>query len=179
MFVLNGPVADRASNTISRRNGGVREPEHHLPNLALPFAAGIAGAFLYGAAAQNNLHWTVLLAGSFLLVFALLAAQTAVNVYVVESYPALAGPALVNVSSPRLIVAFVVSTPAAALVAERGLLATFAVYAEVMIVVALGLPALWFGGKQVRRWTAGTARLVKVRRAGVGDDGDAESEVST
>lgn len=90
-FVFGGPLADMLSNKVTRWNGGGREPEHHLPNLVLPFLAGILGAFLFGWAAENNLHWAVLLGGVTLIVFASLTVLTILNVFIVESYPMWAG----------------------------------------------------------------------------------------
>jgi len=162
VYVVGGPLADRLSLRVTRAHGdGRREAEHHLPNLVLPFASGIAGAFVFGAAGDRGWHWSVLLVGAFLIVFAFLTTMTVINVYIVESYPMLAGPVLVNVSSLRLFVAFFLASQATVWVAQNGMLHTFAIYAEVMIVVAIGIPALYFGGKRARLWTAG-----KVNRQG-------------
>ena len=72
-----------------------------------------------------------------------------------------AGPVLVNVSSLRIIIAFFLSSEATTWVAEKGFLSTFAIYAEVMIVVSLGLPLLYFFGKRIRLWTAGSVDAEK------------------
>lgn len=143
---------------MTRRYGGAREAEHHLPNLVLPFVSGIAGVFIFGWAGQNNVHWAVLLFGSFLVIFAFLTVMTVLNVFIVESYPMWAGPVLVNVSSLRIITAFFLASEVTTWVAEKGLLGTFVIYAEVMIVVSLGIPALFFGGKKLRQLTAGSVR---------------------
>jgi len=84
--------------------------------------------------------------------------MTLVNVFMVESYPQWAGPVLVNVSSLRLVIAFFLASKTTEWVAEKGLLETMAIYAEVMTVVSLGIPLLYFWGKKVRNWTAGTVR---------------------
>lgn len=62
---------------------------------------------------------------------------------------------LVNVSSLRLIIAFFLASQATVWVADRGLLWTFAIYAEIMLVLSLGIPGLYFFGKQLRKWTGG------------------------
>ncbi|KXX80830.1 hypothetical protein MMYC01_201868 [Madurella mycetomatis] len=160
VYFFGGPVADRISNTVARRNGGGREPEHHLLNIMLPFVAGIAGTFIFGWAGQANAHWAVLLVGSFLLVFAFLVVLSVINVYVVESYPMWAGPVLVNVSSLRIIIAFFLSSKSTVWVAERGFLNTFVIYAEVMIVASIGVPILYLFGKRIRQWTAGKVQRV-------------------
>jgi MFS family permease len=155
VYFVGGPAADRVSLFMTRHNGGAREPEHQLPNLILPFATGIGGSFLFGVAAQNGMHWSALLAGWFLIIFAFLTTISVINVYMVESYPQWAGPVLVNVSSLRLIVAFFLASQATLWVLEKGAMMTFALYAWGMVIVSLGIPALYFTGKKVRRWTSG------------------------
>jgi hypothetical protein len=83
-----------------------------------------------------------------------------INVFVVESYPMWAGPVLVNVSSLRIIIAFFLSSKSTSWIAERGFLNTFVIYAEVMIVVSLGVPLLYFFGRKLRQWTAGRVQRV-------------------
>lgn len=160
-FVLSGPIADRVVTRIARRHNGIREAEFGLANMVIPFVCGIAGCFVFGYAGQSDVHWSVLLIGSFLIVFGFLCIMIAVNVYIVESYPQWAGPVLVNVSSMRIIIAYFLASVATTWVAEKGLLATFAIYAETMIVISLFIPVLWFTGKKLRLWTGGK---VKQRR---------------
>jgi hypothetical protein len=140
---------------VARRNGGAREPEHHLLNIVVPLVSGLAGVFIFGWAGQNNAHWGVLMVGSFLIIFGALVVLSVVNVFVVESYPMWAGPVLVNVSSLRIILAFFLSSKSTSWIAERGFLNTFVIYAEVMIVVSLGIPVLYFFGRKLRLLTAG------------------------
>ncbi|OLN94171.1 putative MFS-type transporter C1271.10c-like protein 9 [Colletotrichum chlorophyti] len=156
VYVFGGPVADRISNAMTKWHGGSREPEHHLANLVVPLISGVAGCFIFGTAGERDLHWAVLLIGSFLIVFAFLTTMTILNVFIVESYPQWAGPVLVNVSSLRIIIAFFVASKATIWIAEKGALGTFALYAEAIIVLSLGLPALYFWGKRIRQWTAGS-----------------------
>ncbi|KAL8367094.1 hypothetical protein RB595_000414 [Gaeumannomyces hyphopodioides] len=186
VYVFAGPVADRVSMSVTRRrsrgsrgggkeDGGggggamAREAEDNLPNFILPFALGIAGVFLFGAAAQQRMHWAVLLLASFLVIFAYLTVLTLGNVLVVESYPMWAGPVLVNVGSMRITVAFFLASRAVVWVQESGALATFAMYGEALLVIALGIPALFFCGKRVRAWTAG--RVEVGGRSGGGEAG--------
>ncbi|KZL63338.1 major facilitator superfamily transporter [Colletotrichum incanum] len=171
VFVFGGPVADKISNAVTRWQGGSREPEHHLANLILPFISGVAGCFLFGTAGEKNMHWAVLLVGSFLIVFAFLTTMTILNVFVVESYPQWAGPVLVNVSSLRIVIAFFVASKATTWIAEKGPLATFALYAETIIVLSLGLPVLYFWGKHLRQWTAGSVKSKQSEKEKAFDDG--------
>lgn len=139
----------------------MREAEFGLANMIIPFLFGIAGCFVFGYAGQSNVHWSVLLLGSFFVVLGFLCIMIAVNVYIVESYPQWAGPVLVNVSSMRIVIAFFLASEATSWVAEKGLLATFAIYAETMIVIGLCIPVLWFTGRKLRMWTGGKVKKAK------------------
>ncbi|KAK2001446.1 major facilitator superfamily transporter [Colletotrichum falcatum] len=171
VYVFGGPVADKISNAVTRWQGGSREPEHHLANLIFPLVSGVAGCFVFGTAGEQNLHWAVLLLGSLLIVFAFLTLMTILNVFIVESYPQWAGPVLVNVSSMRIVIAFFVASKATVWIAERGAIATFALYAEALIVLSLGLPVFYFWGKRLRQWTAGSVKAKQSEKEKQFDDG--------
>ena len=70
-------------------------------------------------------------------------------------------PVLVNVSSLRLIISFFLASQATVWVAQRGLLAVFAIYAEAMLVLSLGIPGIFFFGKRLRQWTGGMVKGVR------------------
>ncbi|WQF86760.1 Putative major facilitator superfamily, MFS transporter superfamily [Colletotrichum destructivum] len=171
VYVFGGPVADSISNAVTRWQGGSREPEHHLANLIFPLVSGIVGCFVFGTAGEKNMHWAVLLVGSFLIVFAFLTTMTILNVFIVESYPQWAGPVLVNVSSLRIVIAFFVASKATVWIAKYGPLATFALYAETIIVFSLGLPILYFWGKRLRQWTAGNVKSKQSEQRVLSDGG--------
>jgi hypothetical protein len=90
VFFLGGPVADKITMWISKRRGS-REPEYQLANLVLPITLAIIGALLFGYANQNNLHFKILLTGSFLLMSATLISAPIINNFCIESYPQWAG----------------------------------------------------------------------------------------
>lgn len=159
VYVFGGPVADRISNAVTRHNGGKREAEYNLANLILPFVSGVAGLFIFGYSGENNLHWAILMLGAVCIIFGFLTVMTVLNVFIVESYPQWAGPVLVNVSSLRIILAFFLSSKATTWVAEKGLLATFSIYAEAIIVLSLGIPLFFFFGKKLRGWTSGRVQV--------------------
>ncbi|KAK2017442.1 major facilitator superfamily transporter [Colletotrichum eremochloae] len=171
VYVFGGPVADKISNAVTKWQGGSREPEHHLANLIFPLVCGVAGCFLFGTAGEQNLHWAVLLVGSLLIIFAFLTFMTILNVFIVESYPQWAGPVLVNVSSLRIVIAFFIASKATVWIAEKGPAATFALYAEAIIVLSLGLPVFYFWGKKLRQWTAGSVKGKQSEKEKTFDDG--------
>lgn len=165
VYIFAGPVADRISLFVTRRrngregNGGnnsnTRQAEDTLPNFVLPFVLGIAGIFLFGAAAQQRMHPAVLLLAAFMVTFGYLTVLPLNNVLAVESYPMWAGPVLINVSSIRIIIAFFLASKALVWAQEKGAMATFSIYGVALLVISLGIPTLFFFGERLRAWTAG------------------------
>ncbi len=96
VYLCGGVMADKVALLATKMNGGRREPEHHLPNFVLPFISGITGCLVFGAAAQNNLHFSLLLLGSFFILFGSLTLLTTTHVFLVESYPQWAGYVLLS-----------------------------------------------------------------------------------
>ncbi|KAK8136120.1 hypothetical protein PG984_004060 [Apiospora sp. TS-2023a] len=157
VYFFGGPLADKVSIKMSQVLGkGKREPEYSLPNLVLPFVLGIAGCFIFGVAAQSNLHFTVLLLGSFFILSGALTSLTLVNTFVIESYPQWAGPVLTNVSSLRIFVSFFFSSQVTTWIEQNGNLAVFAGgFGTMLLVTSLGIPIIFFTGKRLRGWTSG------------------------
>jgi MFS family permease len=90
---LGGWLADRVSNMVAKRRGGRREPEVHLITLGFPLLLGVLGSVLYGYAGQEgkSVNWMIVFVSIFLLALSVLAANTIIAVYAVESYPQMAG----------------------------------------------------------------------------------------
>ncbi|EFX00618.1 hypothetical protein CMQ_7620 [Grosmannia clavigera kw1407] len=160
---LAGPFGGVFSLAVTRhlRTQQVRhrEAEHNLPLMVLPFVLSIAGCFLFGAAAESGMHWGVLVVAAQLTALGLLLALAALAVLLIESFPDWAGACLAHAAGGlRLLAAALLlrGDVAAHLVATHGFLNAWALYAEVLIVASLGVPALFFGGRQLRTWAAGT-----------------------
>ncbi|KLU82935.1 hypothetical protein MAPG_02002 [Magnaporthiopsis poae ATCC 64411] len=148
----------RRFNAHARRNGGRREPEAHLLSLVFPLIAGVTGTIVFGYAGENILTVPsiTVLVGIFFIGFGFLTANALFAVYLVEAYPAYAGPVLVNVSSFRLIVGFIMSFKATQWIQDIGFLRSFGIYGGALALSCLGLPFVYFYGKRIRAWTAGT-----------------------
>ncbi|KAE9568166.1 hypothetical protein CGMCC3_g15735 [Colletotrichum fructicola] len=172
VWFFGGYVADWISNFLARRNGGRREPEGHLVSLVFPLLASIVGPLLFGYAAENirTLPSIVVLVSIFLIGFGLLTANTIFAVYLVESYPQFAGPVLVNVSSARLIIGFIMSFNVTTWIEDLGFLKNFGIYSAALAGISMLLPVMYKYGKPIRAWTAG--RLEPAMPAKVIDDDD-------
>lgn len=101
---------------------GKRVPENQLLNLALPTACALIGSVVFGIAGEHPEQYSsyLFLFGLGLMAFGFLGANTIGAVYVLECYPHLAGPALVNIASFRCILAFVLSFKVSEWVATLG-----------------------------------------------------------
>ncbi|KAF2770843.1 major facilitator superfamily transporter [Teratosphaeria nubilosa] len=153
---VTGFVADWSANMVARKRGK-REPENQLINLILPTACGIVGSILFGVAGshQSDYSWGTFLFALGLMGFGFLGANTVGAVYVLECYPHLAGPALVNIASFRCLIAFVLSFRISEWVAQLGYLKSMMIYTGLMSAFALLLPVVYvFGPSWRRRWPA-------------------------
>ncbi|KAI5928650.1 major facilitator superfamily transporter [Camillea tinctor] len=171
VYVLGGPVADRVSLYLTRALGkGRREPEYGLANLVLPVLLGVVGALVFGRAAQDRAHFSILLLGNLFLLAGALTVSSLVNAFVIESYPQMAGPVLVNVSSLRIMISFGTSSQATVWVQQLGPAGLFGAYTAMLVIVALGMPVLFFYGKRLRMWTAGSVSKGETKK--IDDDSD-------
>lgn len=75
-------------------------------------------------------------------------------------------PVLVNVSSFRCIVGFAMSFKATDWIRDRGYFGSFAIYAAIISVLALGMPIVYMYGKRLRAWTGGRVQAAKAQRVG-------------
>lgn len=155
VYILTGPLADYTANWAARKRGA-RVPENQVLNLVLPTLLAIVGAVLFGLGGTHPdaYPWPVFVLGLGLMAFGFLGANTVGAVYVLESYPQLAGPALVNIASFRCLIAFAMSFKISEWVAEMGYLKSFGcVYAPIMGGFALFIPIVYvFGPAWRRKW---------------------------
>jgi len=156
---ITGGMADWIANKVAQKRGK-RVPENQLLNLIFPTICALVGSVIFGIAGQNQdqYHWAVFLFGLGLMAFGFLGANTIGAVYVLEVYPHLAGPSLVNIASFRCLLAFVLSFKVSEWVADLGYLNSFSIYTGIMGFFTLLIPVVYYYGPSWReRWPA--ARL--------------------
>ena len=149
-------MADWTCNWAAKARGR-RIPENQLLNLVIPTIAAIVGCILFGLAGQHigEYSWSVFLLGLGLIAFGFLGTNTVGAVYVLESYPHLAGPSLVNIASFRCLIAFVLSFRVTEWVSEFGYLDSMLIYVGVIAFFALLIPVVYvFGPGWRKRWPA-------------------------
>ncbi|KZL72792.1 major facilitator superfamily transporter [Colletotrichum tofieldiae] len=154
--LVTGKAADWMANRIAKKRG-VRVPENQLVNLIVPTFSGIIGSVIFGLAGsnQNDYSYFTFLTGLGLMAFGFLGANTIGAVYVLECYPHLAGPALVNVASFRCLLAFVLSFKISDWVVEMGYFHSMLIYTGLISGFAMFIPVVYFYGPAWRkRWPA-------------------------
>ncbi|KAK1963149.1 major facilitator superfamily transporter [Colletotrichum sublineola] len=154
--LVTGKAADWMANRIAKKRGA-RLPENQLVNLVFPTICGIIGSVIFGLAGSNpkDYSYFTFLTGFGMMAFGFLGANTIGAVYVLECYPHLAGPALVNVASFRCLLAFVLSFKISDWVVEMGYFYSMLIYTALMSAFALFIPVVYFYGPAWRkRWPA-------------------------
>ena len=154
---ITGSLADWTANMVAKKRGR-RIPENQLFNLILPTLSALVGSVIFGVVGEHpeQYSWALFLFALGLMAFGFLGANTIGAVYVLECYPHLAGPALVNIASFRHLIAFVLSFKVSEWVANLGYLRSMMVYTGIMSVFAfIFLPVVMIWGPAWRaRWPA-------------------------
>lgn len=150
--IITGRLADMTANYVARKRGH-RVPENQLINLFLPWACALIGALLFGLSGGDQQHytWPVFVFSFGMQAFGFLGISTITTVYVLESYPHMAGPALVNVASFRWIMAFLLTLWASDWIVDLGYKRTFLIYVGLIAGFGLFIPVVYYFGPAWRR----------------------------
>ncbi|KAF4551080.1 Hypothetical protein D9617_14g075360 [Elsinoe fawcettii] len=150
-----GLASDKLIKYLARRNGGVHEPENRILTLAFPIIVGVFTAVLYGQGAANpgKYHWFLYAWVLAAYYFCFLGANIVAITYLLDSYPARAGPLLVIICAFRGIISFGVSYGIAPFIENAGYDGAFGAFGGLTALFGLlGLPIFWYG-KSIRRLT--------------------------
>jgi hypothetical protein len=172
---------DKIIKWKAQRNGGVHEPENRILTLVIPILVGIPTMALYGLGASNpyHYHWFTYVSTPFLhlilstqlltittqqvwgiaaMFFTFLGANIVGITYLLDSYPARAGPLLVIICAFRGIIAFGVSFAIAPGIESIGYDKLFGTFSGLTALFGLlGVP-IYIWGKDIRRYTGRWAR---------------------
>ncbi|KAH7378874.1 major facilitator superfamily domain-containing protein [Cadophora sp. MPI-SDFR-AT-0126] len=157
---LSGATVDRISGIFTRRNGGLREPEHILPNFIIPGLLGFGGLVLYGCVAGSpeehpGSGWIAIHISFGMYYCAFVALSAITGVWIGESTPHWSGAALVLVCGGRNALSFPISNNFDSWIDSRGFQNAYIELGAAFIGVLFvgGIPIfLW--NKHLRRvWT--------------------------
>lgn len=150
--VITGGLADHIANRTAKLRGA-RVPENQLLNLALPWASSLIGALLFGLSGNNQSKypWGVFMLALGMLAFGFLGTSSITTVYVLECYPHIAGPVLVNVASVRWIIAFLLILYASDWIVDLGYEKTYLIYVGLIAGFGALIPFVYVFGPAWRR----------------------------
>jgi hypothetical protein len=157
---LLGTGSDTIIKWFARRNGGMHEPETRLLPLIIPVIVGVFTAVLYGqgAAHPQQYHWFVYAWAVAAYYFCFVGANIVAITYLLDSYPARAGPLLVIVCAFRGFISFGTSYGTTAFVERHGYDGAFGTFGALTGALGLlGVP-VYFWGKDIRKFTGRFAK---------------------
>jgi len=82
-----GVTSDHVVIALSRRNGGVKEPEMRLYMLAPCFLLAATGYMMYGWGAQTEAHWVTIAIGIGAMISHQVGACTIATAYAMDCFP--------------------------------------------------------------------------------------------
>lgn len=158
-FPIAGPVTDLLSKRLGIRNGG-HQPEHRLPALIVPFIVCPVGLLIFGFTyiplSTYLSHLPPLTyktpyirpaVGYAMVASGLTLVPSVVLSYIVDSYPATSGEALVLINASKNFIAFGLTKGAATWMAEDGVKRMFGIMAGILWGFMLfGIPLYVWGG---------------------------------
>ncbi|KAJ5090512.1 hypothetical protein N7532_009196 [Penicillium argentinense] len=157
---LLGSGSDRLIRWRAQRNGGMHEPETRILPLFFPIAVGLFTSVLYGqgAAHPEKYHWFVYVYAVAGYYFCFVAANIVAITYLLDSYPARAGPLLVIICAFRGFISFGTSYGISAFVENDGYDGAFGIFGALTAALGLlGVP-IYFWGKNIRQFTGKFAK---------------------
>ncbi|KAL4916437.1 major facilitator superfamily domain-containing protein [Aspergillus aurantiobrunneus] len=157
---LLGHGSDYMVRYFAKRNNGVHEPETRIIPLIFPIIVGTFTAAIYGQAGQfpEQYHWFVYVWTVAAYYFCFVGANIVAITYLLDSYPARAGPLLVIICAFRGIISFGTSYGTATFVETHGYDGAFGTFAGLTAALGVcGIP-VYFWGKRIRELTGRFAR---------------------
>lgn len=145
---------------FAKRNNGLHEPETRIISLIFPIIVGTFTAVLYGQGGQypEKYHWFVYIWAVAAYYFCFVGANIVAITYLLDSYPARAGPLLVIICAFRGIISFGTSYGTATFVESHGYDGAFGTFAGLTAALGVcGIP-VYIWGKSIRGFTGRFAK---------------------
>ncbi|KAK4862599.1 hypothetical protein LT330_002732 [Penicillium expansum] len=157
-FPFGGQLSDKSILWLSKRNGGIYEPEMRLW-LALPIVIiSPAGILMFGLGLAYGVHWALLAIGFGFFGFALAAVGGITLSYLMDCYQDIIGDALVGVIFMRNIFSVIVLFVLTPWVNRMGMRDLHILIAVIAFVILLAPIPLLVWGKKARIATAPSYR---------------------
>ncbi|KGO67162.1 Major facilitator superfamily domain, general substrate transporter [Penicillium italicum] len=157
-FSFGGHLSDKSILWLSKRNGGIYEPEMRLW-LALPIAiTSPAGILMFGLGLAYGMHWALLAVGFGFFGFSIAAVGGITLSYLMDCYQDIIGDALIGVIFMRNILSVIVLFVLTPWVNGMGMKNLHILIAVIAFVIQLAPIPLLIWGKKARIATAPSYR---------------------
>ncbi len=103
---IGGPLMDILYRKLAARGDGRTAPEYHLPIMIPATIVGCIGLFIYGWAANFNVHWIVVDIGVIIGFAGYQTAGMPISGYIIDAYPEHASSATAASQFVRSLTAF-------------------------------------------------------------------------
>ncbi|GJN83208.1 MFS transporter [Purpureocillium lilacinum] len=144
-----GVTSDHVVIALSRRNGGVKEPEMRLYMLAPCFLLAATGYMMYGWGAQTEAHWVTIAIGIGAMISHQVGACTIATAYAMDCFPGISGELVVVLAMCSSAVNFAISYSVQPFIEAAGYGWTFFFFGLcVLASVLMAIPLVIYG----KRW---------------------------
>ena len=144
---------DLVATLYTRQHAGRFEPEARLLPVYLATPVMITGIVLVGYGLQRVWHYMIIAVGMGLFVFGIMIVTTAINAYVLDSYPEASGEVSAWINAGRTVGGFIITYFEIKWAEKEGTERSLGIQAAVVgaAVVVFVLP-LQIWGKKMRVW---------------------------
>ncbi|KAM0226975.1 hypothetical protein ACHAPO_011923 [Fusarium lateritium] len=145
-----GEMTEPVSRYLTHRNGGLREPEHVLPNFILPSVVAFLGMIVYGivGAEPTKYSWVGIHASFALYYFSFCSLSAITGVWLGELLPHMSGPAIVLVCGGRNAVSFGYSNSFGSWITFLGFGQTYILFGGILCALGfLSIPLYFVNGR--------------------------------
>ncbi|KAK4234686.1 major facilitator superfamily domain-containing protein [Achaetomium macrosporum] len=153
--IVGGSFSDWVADMLTRRNGGVRQPEMRLPAMIPCLITAPLALVLYGVGVGQHLHWMVPTLGLAFLNFAIVQGTNVTLVYAIDAYRPVAGEITVTQHAFKAAFGFLLSFYTNPWITQSGYEVAFGTMAAISGGVILCWIPMFVFGSRIRRVTWG------------------------
>ncbi|KAG9242382.1 MFS transporter-like protein [Calycina marina] len=151
-FLLAGGLADWSAKFMTRKNGGIYEPEFRIILVIPQMIFGVTGLFGFGITASRlvDFHWSVPIAFFGMQVGAMVIGAVAASLYIVDAHRDIAVEAFTCILIFKNFFSFGLTFKAYDWIVKKGIYTTFMAISSVQIVICLLSIPMYIFGKRNR-----------------------------
>jgi len=147
-FLIAGGLADWSAKYMTRKNGGIYEPEFRILLVIPQFVFGTAGLFGFGITASRliDFHWSVPIAFFGMQVGAMVIGAVAASLYIIDAHRDIAIEAFTCILIFKNFFSFGLTFSAYDWIVKHGTYTTFIVISSIQVGICfLSVPMYIFG----------------------------------